>query len=71
MMQALTVEQLQQALIQASQVIIANEPLLTQIDSIIGDGDHGTGMRDGFSVLQEKGQCSASALDEERFYAFF
>ena len=53
MMQALTVEQLQQALIQASQVIIANEPLLTQIDSIIGDGDHGTGMRDGFSVLQE------------------
>lgn len=53
MMQALTVEQLQQALIQASQVIIANEPLLTQIDSSIGDGDHGTGMRDGFSVLQE------------------
>ncbi len=31
-----------------SQSIIDNEPLLTEIDSQIGDGDHGIGMSNGF-----------------------
>ncbi len=53
MMQTIVVDQLQAALIAAGKLIVKNEPLLTEIDSIIGDGDHGTGMETGFSALQE------------------
>ena len=31
--------------------IIAAEPDLTALDNIVGDGDHGDGMRDGFTAL--------------------
>lgn len=51
-METLTLPQLQQALIAISRAIVANEPRLTEIDTIIGDGDHGTGMREGFSALE-------------------
>lgn len=52
-MDSLDVEQLQQALISASELIIENEPYLTQVDTIIGDGDHGVGMKSGFTALGE------------------
>ena len=45
---------LKTAMIYASEAIIAAEPELTRIDSVIGDGDHGIGMKTGFSVLREK-----------------
>ena len=44
---------LKTAMISAAEAIIAAEPELTRIDSIIGDGDHGIGMKTGFSVLRE------------------
>ena len=44
---------LKTAMIAACEAIIAAEPELTRIDSIIGDGDHGIGMKTGFSVLRE------------------
>lgn len=34
--------------------IIKNEPLLTEIDNKIGDGDHGIGMTLGFRAVKEK-----------------
>ena len=44
---------LKTAMINACEAIIAAEPELTRIDSIIGDGDHGIGMKTGFTVLRE------------------
>lgn len=52
-MRTIPMKQLQAAIVAACDSIVASEPLLTRIDSIIGDGDHGTGMRDGFTVLKE------------------
>lgn len=34
-------------------LIIDSEPMLTALDSQIGDGDHGFGMRDGFTELRQ------------------
>ncbi|MCI8737714.1 MAG: dihydroxyacetone kinase subunit L, partial [Lachnospiraceae bacterium] len=44
-MDHLTTEQLQKMLLKVSEKIIISEPLLTELDTIIGDGDHGFGMR--------------------------
>lgn len=51
-METLTLPALQSALIYVAQTVVENEPRLTQLDTIIGDGDHGYGMRDGFTALQ-------------------
>ncbi|HHY64211.1 MAG TPA: dihydroxyacetone kinase subunit L [Clostridiaceae bacterium] len=53
-MEYLTENQLRAALIYTCDLMIASEPMLTELDSIIGDGDHGIGMRDGFSDLKDK-----------------
>ena len=45
---------LKTAMIEASRAIIAAEPELTRVDSVIGDGDHGIGMKTGFNVLIEQ-----------------
>lgn len=33
-------------------LVIASEPELTELDTRVGDGDHGTGMKDGFTELK-------------------
>ena len=43
----ITVETLQKMFADGAQLIIEKEPYLTEIDSVIGDGDHGTGMKRG------------------------
>ena len=43
-MKSITLEHVKEMLIFVAQSIIENEPLLTKVDSAIGDGDHGTGM---------------------------
>jgi len=45
---------LKSAMISAADAIIAAEPELTRIDSVIGDGDHGIGMKTGFSALKKE-----------------
>lgn len=52
-MEQITTRQLREALIVAADLIVDNEPYLTEIDTIIGDGDHGEGMKSGFSALRE------------------
>lgn len=52
-MEFVTVKQLQDALLHTCDLIIESEPMLTELDMTIGDGDHGVGMRDGFAVLRE------------------
>ncbi len=53
-MDTITTKQLQRALICAAGRIIQAEPYLTEVDTIIGDGDHGTGMKAGFSALEKQ-----------------
>ena len=48
----MTAGQLQEALLHVCDVIIDSEQMLTQLDTIIGDGDHGIGMKTGFLALR-------------------
>lgn len=52
-MEFVTQTELKAALIHACDLIVESEPMLTEIDTIIGDGDHGTGMKAGFSELRK------------------
>lgn len=58
-MKILTIEQTVEMITSACDAIIANKPYLTEVDSAIGDGDHGIGMSGGMekakAALQEKG----------------
>jgi dihydroxyacetone kinase-like protein len=51
-MEYLSVEQMKKLLLRVCAGIVANEPLLTEADTVIGDGDHGTGMKRGFGSLE-------------------
>lgn len=53
-MQEINVARLQEALLHVCDKIIAAESMLTQLDTIIGDGDHGFGMRIGFSSMKKE-----------------
>ena len=59
-MNTITTTQLQEALFHVCDVIIDAEGMLTELDTIIGDGDHGIGMKTGFSALR-------TLLQGERF----
>lgn len=50
----LTLDETKEMLNYMADKIIMKEPLLTEIDSKIGDGDHGIGMKIGFSELKKK-----------------
>lgn len=52
-MTELTVNQLREALIRVAERIVESEGRLTELDLMIGDGDHGANMKTGFSVLKE------------------
>ena len=45
---------LRTAMITAAEAIISAEPELTRIDMIIGDGDHGIGMKTGFTAVKKE-----------------
>ena len=48
-----------------AQKIVDSEPYLTEIDSVIGDGDHGTGMALGFSyVIKELPQKKCESAED-------
>ena len=52
-MKTMTVEQVTDMIICACDAIIENKPYLTDIDSAIGDGDHGIGMAGGMAKAKE------------------
>jgi len=43
--------QLKQMMLSTAYQMIECEPMLTELDQVIGDGDHGIGMKRGFSAL--------------------
>ena len=49
----LTIEQTQEMLLLIADAIIAAEPILSQADRDLGDGDHGLGMERGFTALKK------------------
>lgn len=52
-MNALSAAQTKEMLLAAAQAVIESKPLLTEIDSKIGDGDHGIGMETGMRKAGE------------------
>lgn len=50
-MEKLKVSVFQKMFLKAAEYVISREPYLTEIDSVIGDGDHGTGMKRGCEAL--------------------
>lgn len=51
-MKYLNTDMFADALRHVCDLVIASEPKLTELDNIVGDGDHGDGMRDGFTELK-------------------
>lgn len=63
MMTEITTSAFAAALRHVCDLIIASEPALTELDTRVGDGDHGTGMKDGFTELKD-------VLDNSTFTTF-
>lgn len=68
-MKEITVSKLQEAMLSVADEIIKNEPYLTEVDTIIGDGDHGTGMKRGFTALRAMLTQSRFQTADELFKA--
>lgn len=52
-MERLDVEQVRSMMLYLAEQIIESKPYLTEVDSKIGDGDHGIGMATGFQKVKE------------------
>lgn len=52
-MEKMNLEQIRSMLLACTKRIIRNEPYLTKMDSAIGDGDHGIGMRNGMEAAKK------------------
>ena len=68
-MTVMTIEDLRQMLLFVADRMISSKPYLTEVDSKIGDGDHGIGMEIGFqkvkSVLSLKPYDNAAKLFQD------
>lgn len=67
-MNCMNCEQIRQMLLSSAARVIRNEPYLTAIDSAVGDGDHGIGMKNGMQAAQ----CYLEGASEEtNVYALY
>lgn len=61
----LSIDQTKEMIILVANKVIENQPLLTEKDSAIGDGDHGVGMTTGFSkVIEKLSSIQARSINE-------
>ena len=67
-MDRMTYEQVRAMLLSCGERIIRNEPYLTRVDSAIGDGDHGIGMKNG---MQAARRYLETAENEQNVYALY
>ncbi len=67
-METMTCAQVRQMLLACSDKIIKNVPYLTRLDSAIGDGDHGLGMRNGMDAAKT---CLKANENETDIYALY
>lgn len=68
-MDRLKVDCFQKMFLHAAGTIIEKEPELTRIDSVIGDGDHGIGMKRGFQAVKELLEHKKYGYVDELCYA--
>lgn len=68
-MESLSYEQVREMLIGCMNKVIRNEPYLTKVDSVIGDGDHGTGMEVGAKAALDVLNEDEGGTDVYRLYA--
>ncbi|CAH0122695.1 MULTISPECIES: dihydroxyacetone kinase subunit DhaL [unclassified Paenibacillus] len=54
MVQTLSIDQTRDMFLKVAEAVIGSKELLTEIDSQIGDGDHGIGMSIGFTAASEE-----------------
>jgi dihydroxyacetone kinase phosphoprotein-dependent L subunit len=67
-METLTAEKAKQMLLYVADKIIENKPYLTEVDSAIGDGDHGIGMALGFEKVKGKLSGGEAKTVNQVFY---
>lgn len=60
-MQVLTMQSVRTWILAAATLLEQNKALLTDLDTAIGDGDHGTNMARGFEAVRKKLETAASA----------
>lgn len=53
-MKTISVKELQERILRVSDIVIAAEEELTEVDRVIGDGDHGVSMKIAFTKVKEK-----------------
>lgn len=58
MTNAMTIEQVRDMYVYVGNEVMASKPLLTEVDSAIGDGDHGIGMHVGFTEANQNLQTA-------------
>ncbi|MBL9130141.1 MAG: dihydroxyacetone kinase subunit L [Verrucomicrobiaceae bacterium] len=64
---SLSKDEVQAMLIRACDAIIAAEPMLSEADRNLGDGDHGLGMQRGMTAAKEKLNAAAPESIEKAF----
>ena len=52
-MKKVSANQMKSAMSAVARLIVEKEPYLTEIDTVIGDGDHGFGMKTGFGAVEK------------------
>lgn len=67
-METMDSKQVREMLLACADRIIRNEPYLTKVDSEIGDGDHGIGMKNGMKAAKA---YLEKAVDEKNVYALY
>ena len=67
-MTELRYSQVREMLLSCTERILRNEPYLTLVDSAIGDGDHGIGMKNGMNAAAA---YLSSAAEETNIYALY
>lgn len=67
-MKIINCEQIRRMLLSCADRIIRNEPYLTTVDSAIGDGDHGIGMKNGMTAARK---YLETAEGETNVYALY
>jgi dihydroxyacetone kinase-like protein len=66
---SLTPDDVKAMILAVADKVIASEPLLSEADRNLGDGDHGLGMARGFTAVKEKISATAAAEGIDKLFS--
>ena len=69
-MDKLTTQDVTEILVQVTKLICENSDKLCELDSVVGDGDHGTTIQRGVKAAQEKVEANAPEKIDALFSTF-